>query len=375
MHLFLIAGEPSGDRLGAALIAGLRTLMPELSVSGVGGPAMQAEGVESLFDMEALSVMGLAEVLPRLPELIRLRDRTVDAIARARPDAVVTIDSPDFTLRVAARARRARRDLPVVHYVAPSVWAWRKGRAARMAQVVDHVLALLPFEPPHMRAVGMSCDFTGHPIVSEPRAGAEEIAAIRARAGGEIALVLPGSRRGEVERLTPVLGEALARLPTGHRVVIPTLPHLAKALGAQVATWPGDPILLTDPLEKRAAFDAAKAALAVSGSVSLELAASGTPMVIVYDMNWVTWQVVSRLMRIDTATLVNLVTGRKAVPEFLGPACRSGPVGEAFRRLLLVPSERAAQADALELTMERLGRDGPPPGLRAARALLDHLAK
>ena len=194
--------------------------------------------------------MGLAEVLPRLPELIRLRDRTVDAIARARPDAVVTIDSPDFTLRVAARARRARRDLPVVHYVAPSVWAWRKGRAARMAQVVDHVLALLPFEPPHMRAAGMSCDFTGHPIVSEPRAGAEEIAAIRARAGGEIALVLPGSRRGEVERLTPVLGEALARLPTGHRVVIPTLPHLAKALGAQVATWPGDPILLTDPLEK-----------------------------------------------------------------------------------------------------------------------------
>ncbi|CUH41027.1 Lipid-A-disaccharide synthase [Jannaschia seosinensis] len=373
--LFLIAGEPSGDRLGAALMVGLNDLAPQIAIEGVGGSAMEEQGLQSLFPMEVLSVMGLAEVLPRLPDLLRRRDQAVAAIVAARPDALVTIDSPDFCLRVAARVREALPDLRIIHYVAPSVWAWRSGRAAKMARHVDHVLALLPFEPPFMEAAGMSCDFVGHPVVAEPRADANEIAAFQVRAEGDIALVLPGSRRGEISRLGPVFGEAVEALPKGSRIVVPTVPHLKEAVRDLVRTWPYDPIVVTDPSEKRAAFGAAKAALAASGTVSLELAANDTPMVIAYDMNWLSWQIISRMMRIDTATLVNLVAGAKVVPEFLGPNCRPAPVGAAFARLMSVPSERERQHAALASTMDALGRGGEAPGLRAARSILAQLAK
>ena len=373
--LFLIAGEPSGDRLGASLMAGLRTLEPGMEVEGIGGPEMTAQGLRSLFPIEVLSVMGLTEVLPRLPDLLRRRDAAVTAIAAQKPDALVTIDSPDFCLRVAARARAARPGLRTIHYVAPSVWAWRPGRASRMARSIDHVLALLPFEPPFMEAAGMSCDFVGHPVVADPQATAEEIASLATKVGPDVALVLPGSRRGEVSRLAPVFGEALAQLPRGIRVVVPTVPHVADMVRAAVAGWPGDPLVVTDAGGKRAAFAHARAALAASGTVSLELAAAGTPMVIAYDMSWMSWQVISRMMRVDTVTLVNLVSETRAVPEFLGPDCRPRQVGAAFARLLSVPSERQRQVDALDLTMERLGRGGEAPGLRAARSVLAQLRK
>ncbi|SDZ34809.1 lipid-A-disaccharide synthase [Jannaschia faecimaris] len=374
-QLFLIAGEPSGDRLGAALIRGLRELDPTVEMAGIGGPEMIAEGLESLFPMEVLSVMGLTEVLPRLPDLLRRRDQAVAAIMAMQPDALVTIDSPDFCLRVAGKVRQKNPAQKVIHYVAPSVWAWREGRVAKMARNVDHVLALLPFEPPYMEAAGMTCDFVGHPVVAEPQASATEIAAFRDAYGEKVALVLPGSRRGEVSRLGPIFGEALEQIPRDMRVVVPTVPHLADTIGAMVASWPGNPIVVTDPFEKRAAFAAATAALAASGTVSLELAASGTPMVIAYDMSWLSWQIISRMMKVDTVTLVNLVAEKKIVPEFLGPACRSGPVGAAFRRLLTVPSEQERQADVLNRTMDRLGRGGAAPGLRAAQSVLDKLSK
>ncbi|SEL66699.1 lipid-A-disaccharide synthase [Jannaschia helgolandensis] len=369
-RLFLIAGEPSGDRLGAALMRGLRVLEPEIGIAGIGGPEMIAEGLQSLFPMEVLSVMGLSEVLPRLPDLFRRRDQAVDAITEMQPDALVTIDSPDFCLRVASRARAATPTLRTIHYVAPSVWAWRKGRAAKMARSIDHVLALLPFEPPLMEAAGMTCDFVGHPVVSEPQATDAEIALFKAAQGDGIALVLPGSRRGEVSRLAPVFGRALEQLPKDARVVVPTVPHLADMVRDLTRLWPGNPLVVTDTAEKRAAFGAATAALAASGTVSLELAASGTPMVIAYDMSWLSWQIISRMMKIDTVTLVNLVAEQKAVPEFLGPACLPGPVGTAFARLMSVPSERMRQAEALKLTMRRLGRGGEAPGLRAAKSVL-----
>ena len=206
-RLFIVAGEPSGDLLGGALIAGLRQLCGDgLTLDGVGGPAMAAEGLASRFPMEELSVMGLAEVLPRLPNLLRRIRETGDAAAAMAPDALVTIDSPDFSLRVARRARRLRPGLRVIHYVAPSVWAWRPGRAAKMARVVDHVLALLPFEPPYMQAAGMTCDFVGHPVAAEPQATPAEVAALRAELGvapGQRLLVAPAgiaARRGHPPR-------------------------------------------------------------------------------------------------------------------------------------------------------------------------------
>ncbi len=388
-RLFLVAGEPSGDQLGAALIAGLRALAPGVEVAGVGGPAMAAEGLASRFPIEELSVMGLAEVLPRLPRLLARIRETADAVIADPPDALIGIDSPDFCLRVAARVRAARPRQRVIHYVAPSVWAWRPGRAAKMARVVDHVLALLPFEPPYMEAAGMTCDFVGHPAAAAPRATPAEAAALRAEFGiapdARLLLLLPGSRGGEVGRLAPVFAETLARL----RAADPSLAALAPVVGPQAdrvralmppdaAGWPK----LLDPrglapaaaeARKRAAFAAADAALAASGTVTLELAAAGAPMVVGYRVHPLTAPLARRLLRIDTATLVNLVTGTRAVPEFFQEDCVPGRLAPALTLLLENAEAAAEQRAASDLAMTLLGRGGEPPGLRAARSVLSRL--
>ncbi|MCB1408976.1 MAG: lipid-A-disaccharide synthase [Rhodobacteraceae bacterium] len=387
MKLFVIAGEPSGDALGGALMAGLRTLAPGIAFVGVGGPLMEAEGLRSLFPMAELSVMGLAEVLPKYRQLKRRIRETANAIAHEAPDAVVTIDSPDFSLRVLALARAANPRLRTIHYVAPSVWAWRPGRAAKMARVVDHVLALLPFEPPYMTQAGMSCDFVGHPVVAQPQASADEATIFRAgaqvREGTPLILCLPGSRRGEVSRLLPVFRDALERVVAGHRgarIVIPTTPNVTALVRSMTAGWRG--VIVLDPTlappaayarQKRAAFRAADVALAASGTVSLELAAAGTPMVIAYRMNAISQAIIARLLRVDSVTLVNLVSETRAVPEFIGPDCRAEAIAPAIETLL--GAGRAAQLAAMEATMDRLGRGGEAPGLRAARSVLSAVTR
>jgi lipid-A-disaccharide synthase len=378
MKVYLIAGEASGDRLGAALLAGLKTLQPDLHIQGIGGPLMQAEGLDSLFPMDELSVMGLAEILPKYTHLKRrIRETAADVLAAA-PDALITIDSPDFGLRVAAILRAARPDLPTIHYVAPSVWAWRPGRAAKMARVIDHVLALLPFEPPYMTDAGMTCDFVGHPVVSEPRASVAEAQAFRAELGGDepLILALPGSRRGEVSRLAPVIGGVLGRVLAVHpqaRVVLPTLRSVAAMVEDLTADWPIRPSIVEAPEAKRAAFAAADVAIAASGTVSLELAANGVPMVIAYDMHPVTMWLMQRMARIDTVTLVNLVSETRVVPEFLGDRCRAELIAPALLGLIGPGPARDAQRAAMRLTMQRLGEGGDPPGLRAARSVLARL--
>ncbi len=382
MRLFLIAGEASGDKLGAALMAGLKSLVPAVEFHGIGGPLMAAEGLESRFSMEELSVMGIMEVLPKYRHLKRRIAETAAAVVDLAPDALITIDSPDFCLRVARAARAERPDLRTIHYVAPSVWAWRPGRAAKMAEVIDHVLALLPFEPPYMTAAGMSCDFVGHPVVAEPRATDEEAAEFREThmigPDQPLVLCLPGSRAGEVKRLGPRFDEALMRLrdrEPGLRVVLPTVRGVAPLVREMTARWPHPPIVVEEAATKRAAFAAADLALAASGTVSLELAASRTPMVIAYDANFLTWHLVSRMLQVDTVTLVNLISETRAVPEFLGPACRPGPIAAMLSRLLENDTARAEQIAAMELTMERLGEGGEAPGLRAARSVLGAIAR
>lgn len=386
LRLVLIAGEPSGDALGAALVAGLRALEPGVEVAGVGGPLMQAEGLESLFAMEDIAVMGLAEVVPALPRILRRLAEATAHVAAARPDALVTIDSPDFCLRLAARARAALPGLRTIHYVAPSVWAWRPGRAARMARVIDHVLALLPFEPPYMTAAGMSCDFVGHPAAAVPPAGPAAAAAFRAAhgiaPGAPVVLALPGSRRGEVARLAPRFGATLGLVAAARpdlRVVLPTVRGVAAEVAAAVGRWSIAPLIVGPGPDaaatKAAAFAAADAALAASGTVTLELAAAGVPMVVGYDASPLTRLIIRRLARVDTVTLVNLVSDRRAVPEFLGTGCRPAAMAPALLALLAPGPERQAQAAAMALTMERLGRGGPPPGLRAARSVLAALGR
>ena len=371
MRVFVIAGEPSGDKLGAALMAGLRDLAPDVAFTGVGGDEMRGQGLASLFAMADLSVMGLAEVLPRIPLLRRRIHETAQAIAAQRPDLVISIDSPDFCLRVLKLARKSRPDLPVVHYVAPSVWAWRPGRAARMAPLVDHVLALLPFEPPYMEAAGMSCDFVGHPVVAEPRASDAEIAALRARIAGPILLALPGSRRGEIARHAPRFGAALSQVvPDGAQVLVPSVADRAEQMRAEVAHWPFRARVLEQADEKRAAFALAQVALAASGTVSLELAANDTPMVIAYDVNPVSRFLAERLVTLDTVTLVNLVSETRAIPEFLGRNCQPDKIAAELKALLESPARRVAQRHAMHLTMTRLGQGGDAPGTRAAASVL-----
>lgn len=372
VKLFLIAGEPSGDRLGAALMAGLKSLAA-VEFQGIAGPLMQAEGMTSLFPMEELSVMGIAEVLPKYFHLKRRIRETAAAVLASGSEAMVTIDSPDFCLRVAAIVKAARPDFRTIHYVAPSVWAWRPGRAAKMARVIDHVLALLPFEPPYMTAAGMTCDFVGHPVVAEPLASDAERAAFVG--SGPLLLALPGSRRGEVTRLAPVFGEVVARLKDRHpdlRVALPTVRGVAGLVRELTAGWAVPPQIIEDPALKRGAFAAADVALAASGTVSLELAANACPMVIAYDMHPLTLWLMRRAALIDTVTLVNLVSETRVVPEFIGPDCRADRIAPALEAVLADPQ---AQKAAMELTMERLGQGGEPPGLRAARSVLAALRR
>lgn len=378
MKVFVIAGEVSGDKLGQAVMAGLKELAPNVTFDGVGGPLMQAEGLVSRFDMTELSLMGLAEIVPKYFHLKRRIAEMARAVIDTGPDILLTIDAPDFCLRV-AKLVKAGSNIRTVHYVAPTVWAWRPGRAAKMARYIDHVLALFPFEPPYMQAAGMDCDFVGHPVVTDPvatNAGALAFRQARDIGDAPLILALPGSRRGEVSRLADRFGAALRlvldAVPLA-RIVVPCAGPVEGLVRDMTAGWPGAPILIapSDLSEKRAAFKAADVALAASGTVSLELAANGTPMVIAYDMAWASRVIISRMLRVDTVTLVNLVSDTRVIPEFIGAKCQPGPIAKAVLDVLANPM---AQRSAMALTMQRLGQGAEPPGLRAARVVVS-LAK
>lgn len=383
MKLFLLAGEASGDRLGAGLMRGLRQLKPDVRFRGIAGPEMQSEGLDSLFDMAELSVMGLAEVLPKYFALKRRLDQTVAEVLAWKPDILVTIDSPDFCLRVARAVRAADPSIRTCHYVAPSVWAWRPGRAKKMAAYIDHVLALLPFEPPYMQAEGMACDFVGHPVAAQPAVTSKQIAQFQADFGldpaGRSLVVLPGSRASEIKRLLPIFCKVVAQPCFAEfQLIFPTLPHLEPLLRAEIDALAQDTVLVTgagltaaDAAEQRlVAYGAATAALAASGTVSLELAAAGTPMVIAYDMGFISRLVIGAMLKIDTVTLVNLVSETRAVPEFIGTDCKAERIAPALQQILDAPD---AQAQAIKTTMTRLGRGDPELPYRAARAVLKGL--
>ena len=384
MKVFLIAGEASGDVLGAALMAGLKKHQPDVTFQGVGGAQMEAEGMQSLFPMHELSVMGLAEVLPKYRHLKRRIAQTAEAAIAAQPDVLISIDSPDFCLRV-AKLVKAGSTVRTVHYVAPSVWAWRPKRADKMARVIDHVLALLPFEPPYMEAAGTACDFVGHPAASIPVVAEAEKQAFRARhdvaEANPLLLVLPGSRRGEVKRLGPRIGQALEPVVARHpqlRVVLPAARNVVDQVREVTSAWPVAPVIL-DPTgqpvaqaetEKRIAFAAADFALATSGTVALELAAADTPMVSVFDLNWLSREIIKRMVRVDTGNLINLVTDTRTVPEFVGENCVPNKIGAGVMDLI---RDASAQRQAMADCMDALGRGGVPPGERAALAVLKRM--
>ena len=384
---FIIAGESSGDRLGAALMRDMReTFKGELEFVGIGGNLMAEQGLNSIFPMDELSVMGVAEVIPKIRNLLKRIKQTSADVVDVQPTALITIDSPDFCFRVARRVKRVNPNIPIIHYVAPSVWAWRPKRAAKIAKYVDHVLALLPFEPPYMHAEGMSCDFVGHPITAEKQAGTLEIEQFKRDIGvdddAKLICVLPGSRSAEVAKLGPVFLEVVDQLRAKFpdlKVVIPSVPSRVDQLRA---IFGGSEVEILDPrgmsadaaeARKRTCFAASDVALAASGTVSLELAAANTPMVIAYKMHWLTASIKRRLVRISSATLVNILTDTDEIPEFLLEDCTVDKIYPAVKRLLENPKaadqQRRVSQEAIGLLRQGKGETGGG----AAKSVLNFL--
>lgn len=372
--VYLVAGEASGDLLGARLIAALRAARPELTFAGVGGERMAEQGFTSLFPMRELAVMGIMEVLPNIRRLSRRLDETVAEIVARKPAVVVTIDSPGFGLRIAARVKP--RGFPVLHYVAPQVWAWRPGRVKRIAREVDRILALLPFEAPFFEKAGIPVDFVGHSILESgaDRGHAARFRALHGIAAQErVVLVMPGSRRSEVGRLLPTFGAALrlaaARVPN-LRPVVPLAGPVEEAVRAVAGDWHPAPILVRDVAEKYDAFAAAEAGLIKSGTSSLEVALAGVPMVVGYKLNPLTAVIARRLVKVPHISIVNLLAERRIIPELVQEDCTPEKLAAELVRLLTEPAAAQAQRDGFATVFDLLRPPGGVPSEAAAQAVL-----
>jgi lipid-A-disaccharide synthase len=371
--IFLIATEESGDRLGSNLMKVLRQrLGSAVRFEGIGGQAMAREGLASLFPIEELSIMGFSAVVKELPKLLRLIRQTAAAVTQAAPDILVIIDSPDFTHRVARRVRARDPSLPIVDYVSPSVWAWRPGRAHAMRSYVDHVLALLPFEPEAYRRLdGPPCSYVGHPLV-------EQIDMLRPAADEQhrrdeqppVLLLLPGSRRGEINRHMAVFGETLGALNVPFEAILPTLPHLQDVVRDRVKSWRVQPRIIVGETEKKAAFRIAHAAFVKSGTVTLELALAGVPMVAAYKVGTAEAWILRRAIRASSVILANLVIGENVVPEFLQEDCTPAKLAPALRDVLSASPLRRRQIEAFAKIDAIMSTDGQPPSARAADIVL-----
>jgi lipid-A-disaccharide synthase len=380
-RIFIVAAEASGDRLGSALMRAIierSGAAPEFV--GVGGGAMAAAGLASLFPIDDLAIIGLTAIPRRVPLILRRIRATVAAVIAARPDILVIIDSPDFTHRVARQVRAAAPEIPIVDYVSPTVWAWRPGRARAMRAYVDHLLALLPFEPAeHARLGGPPCSYVGHPLIEEiaglrPNSAEQE----RRDADPPVVLVLPGSRSGELRRLLNPFGAALALVaPRAGPIdlVLPTLPHLADRLTAATAEWPVRPRIVIDLAEKRAAFRVARAALAASGTVTLELALAGVPTIAAYRLSLFEYGVARSLIRVPSVILANLVLGQSVVPEFLQFDCRPERLAVALEAILGDTPERRRQLEAFARLDQLMGVGALSPSQRAAEIVLAKIGR
>jgi lipid-A-disaccharide synthase len=377
--IYLVAAEESGDALGASLARALQAREGgRLKLSGVGGRAMAAAGVHSLFPVDELSIFGLTAIPRRLPLILRRIRETSDAIIAARPDAVVIIDSPDFTHRVARRVRRSAPAIPILDYVSPSVWAWRPGRARAMRSYIDCVLAILPFEPDeYVKLEGPRCIYVGHPLIehlADLRPNADDV--VRRRSDPPLLLVLPGSRAGEIRRLLPVFKDTVSRVVERFgplELVLPTIGDRLEQVRAGISGWQIKPRIVVDPADKWAAFRSARAALAASGTVTLELAIAGIPSAAAYRVSPVE-ELVARLMglhrRLSTVILANLVIGEKVIPEFLQRECTAEKLAQALLPLLSDSPERARQVEGFG-RIDALMKVESAPSAKAAALVLE----
>jgi lipid-A-disaccharide synthase len=381
LEIFLVANEESGDRLGAALMRALsRRANAPVRFSGIGGREMAAAGLDSLLPMEDFSIIGFVALPGRLPRILHHLIKTLRAVLTRRPHALVVIDSPGYTLRLARLVRRFDPAIPIVEYVSPSVWAWRAGRARSMRRYIDHVLALLPFEPGvHQKLSGPPCTYVGHPLIEEAaKLRPNETEARRRAADPPIVLAMPGSRSGEVARLASIFGETLALVQQrvgSIDVVVPTVPHLLGRVTEATAAWTVKPRIVADQAEKQAAFRVARAALAKSGTTTLELAVAGVPMVAAYKVSPLEAFVIRRLVRVPSYILANLVLGENVVPEIVQEECTAERLADALAPLIGDTPQRRGQVEAfarLDAIMEIGSR---APASRAADIVLGALRR
>lgn len=375
MLIYLVAGEHSGDVLGARLMLALRAARPEVQFAGIGGPRMVAAGLAPLFPMADLAVMGLLEVLPRIRMLRRRLQQALEDVRARRPAVLVTIDSPGFTLRLLKQLRTS--GIKRVHYVAPQVWAWHEERVKTFPGLWDRLLCLLPFEQAFFDRHGLPSRFVGHPVL-ESGAGDGDAARFRARHGladnARVVVLMPGSRRSEVPRLLPVFADMLSLLAPDLPGLVPVVP-VASAVAATVrkaaARWRVQPLIVTDLDDKHDAYAAASAALTKSGTSTLELALAGVPMAVTYRVNPITAAIARRMIRVPHVAMVNLLAGRQIVPELLQQDCTGAKLAATVRALLSDPAAAGAQRAAFQQVMASLA---PPHALPSAAAAAEVLA-
>lgn len=377
--IFLIATEESGDRLGAGLMRELHARLGDgVRFDGVGGRAMAEAGLASRFPIEELSIVGLAAVAKQLRSILRRIRETADAVIAAQPDALIIIDSPDFTHRVARRVRARAPSIPIVDYVSPQVWAWRPGRARSMRGYIDHVLAILPFEPEALRKLdGPPCTFVGHPLTAQIGSlRPSDIEQSRRDEAPPILLVLPGSRRSEIGHHMAVFGETLAQLQAqgvAFEAVLPTMPHLESAIARGLESWPVRPRVVIGEDAKRAAFRVAHAAFAKSGTVTLELALAQVPMVTAYRAGAVEAWIVRRRITSSSVILANLVIGENVIPEFIQEDCAAAKLVPALRDVLTETPMRRRQQEAFARIDDIMSTGALSPSARAAGVVMELL--
>jgi len=381
LKLFLIAGEHSGDALGAKLIEALRAQSQRpLELEGVGGELMAEQGCPSLFPLSELAVMSLVDVLPRLPNIWRRIRQSVGAVIAQAPDALVILDSPEFTHQVAKRVRQRAPDIPIIDYVSPSVWAWRPGRARKMRGYIDRILAILPFEPEaHQRLGGPACSYVGHPLVERlDWMQSLDAEALRRRLGiaenHAVLVVLPGSRSSEVKRLMAPFGDALGRLEAEagpFEVILPAVASVRQLIEQGLKSWSVTPHIVSGEADKFASFKLARAALAASGTVTLELALTGTPMVVAYRADPIASSL-RFLLIAHSVVLPNLILGENVFPELLNRDCNGEMLSRALLPLMRGAPEREQQLTGLARVAERVRESESQPSMRAARIVLSY---
>jgi lipid-A-disaccharide synthase len=381
IEIFLVAVEESGDRLGAALMRALRERASvPVRFAGVGGREMATVGLDSLLPIDDFSIIGFMAIPARLPRIIRDLRKTVRSVLARRPHALVVIDSPAYTQLVARLVHWREPSIPIISYVSPSIWAWRPRRARSMRKYIAHVLALLPFEPmAHRKLGGPPCSYVGHPLIEETsKLRPNEAEAQRRRADPPIVLAMPGSRSAEIRRLAPIFGQALAIVQQRIgpiEVVVPTIPHLLPQVTETIAAWPIKPRIVVGHDERQAAFRVARAALAKSGTGTLELAVSGVPMVAAYIVSGLEARVIRRLVRVHSYILANLVIGENVVPEIVQEECTPEALAAALVPLIGDTPERRRQVEAfswLDTIMEIGSR---APAARAADIVLGSIRR